>query len=370
MSLSFLRSNSKIIECQVVLLDNSQFITTFGQKTVLGMELFDRVCHRVRVPPENRQYFGLQYMDREDGDLNWLNLDKEIRPSRKSKPLMYQFAVKVFPQDPLKLEANMQRQILLQVKGLLNRGKFSLPVEKHALIDGFYVQAALGDFIAKRHKPGYLEDLLGLFYCPPTGINSDGNISEEHYEVMVRDLHKSHRGMTREEAVAAALDICKELPNYGAWMHYRGTDQARGNEVVFCVSIHGIRICELKSTFPEAGEVCHNFKWRDIISMFCDNAKFYMYIADASAADGENMTCRVFRFNKGLYSYKAAQRLQEDAENHQKFFFVDNPERATIMRSLSDEAKSMKRGRSLRPGSAGQNLGSKMTLTFRRGTVA
>ena len=362
MSVKFIRSNSKIIECQVVLLDNSQFVTSFGQKSVLARELFDRVCHRVQVPANNKQYFGLQCMDREDGDVNWVNLDKEIRPSRKPAPLMFQFAVKVFPQEPLLLEHNMQRQILLQLKALINRGKFSLPINKHAEIDGFYVQATLGDFIAKRHKQGYLEGLLGLFYCPPTGINSEEDISEEHYEVMVRDLHKSHRGMTREEAVSAALEVCRELPNYGAWMHYGGTDQSSGNDVVFGVSIHGIRICQLKSTFPEAGEVCHNFQWRDIISMSSENSKFCMYLTEAGAAEEDNITSRVFRFNKGLYGYKAAQRLLIDAENHQKFFFEDNPERAIVIRSLSLEAKAANRIRSLRSRSDG----AVMTLPFRR----
>ena len=362
MSVKFIRSNSKIIECQVVLLDNSQFVTSFGQKSVLARELFDRVCQRVQVPANNKQYFGLQCMDREDGDVNWVSLDKEIRPSRKSTPLMFQFAVKVFPQEPLKLEYNLQRQILLQLKALINRGKFSLPINKHAEIDGFYVQATLGDFIAKRHKKGYLEDLLGLFYCPPTGINSEEDISEEHYEVMVRDLHKSHRGMIREEAVSAALEVCRELPNYGAWMHYGGTDQSSGNDVVFGVSIHGIRICQLKSTFPEAGEVCHNFQWRDIISMSSENSKFCMFLTEAGAAAEDNMTSRVFRFNKGLYGYKAAQRLLVDAENHQKFFFEDNPERAGVIRSLSLEAKAANRIRSFRSRSEG----AVMTLPFRR----
>lgn len=364
MSLKFLRSTSNIIEFQVVLLDNSEFITAFDQKTVQGSELLDRVCEKVEVPPCYKQYFGLQYIDREDGDVVWLNLDKEIHSRRKSKPLLYQLAVKVFPQDPLKnMVKNMQRLILLQVKGLINRGKFSLPVNKHALIDGFYAQAILGDFNVKRHKPGYLEDRLGVFYCPPTGINSDGNINEEDYEVMVKDLHKSHRGMTREEAVSASLDICKELENYGAWMHYGGTD-CNGNEVVFCVSLHEIRICQLKNKFPEVGEVCHIFHWRDIISMFCDNAKFHMYVAEAREKEG--MACRVFRFNKGLYGYKTAQRLQLDAENHQKFFFEGNPERATIMRSMSVEAKSM--NRIARSGS-GQYLASKINLTLRRATL-
>lgn len=370
MSLKFLRSNSKIIECHVVLLDNSQFVTTFGQKTVFGRELFDRVCQRVQVPADNKQHFGLQYLDREDGDVNWLNLDQEIHPPRKPKPLMYQFAVKVFPKDPLKFEHAMQWQILLQLKVLINRGKFSLSINQHAKIDGYYVQAALGDFIAKRHTPGYLEDLLGLFYCPPTGINCEGDISEENYELMVRDLHKIHRGLTREQAVSAALEVCKELPNYGVSLHYGGTDQFSGNDVVFCVSVQGMRICQLKSTLPEVGEVCHNFQWRDIISMICNNAKFYVYLTEAGAAKKEDMTCQIYRFNKGLYAYKAVQRLQVDADNHQKFFFEEDPERATIMRSLSLEAKSMNRIRSRRSGSAGSLIGSKMTLPFRRGTMA
>ena len=371
MSLRFLRSTSSVIECHVVLLDNSQFVTTFGQTTVVGRELFDRVCDRLLVPAGSRQYFGLQFIDGADGDVNWLHLDKEIRPPRKSNQVMYQFAVKVFPKDPLHLDQNMQKQILLQLKGLINRGKFNLPVSKHASIDGFFAQAMLGDFIPKQHKAGYLEALLGLFYCPPTGINSDGEISEENYELMVRDLHKSHRGMTREDAVSHGLDICKELPNYGACVYYGGTDLDSGDEVVFCVSIYGMRICQPKNKFPEVGEVCHSFNWRDIISMLCDNSKLYIHLTGSGDNEGENMTCRAFRFSKGLYGYKVAQRLREDAENHQKFFLEDNPERATIMRSLSLDVKSLNRIRSLRSRSVGsgrQFLGAKMTLPFKRQT--
>ena len=141
MSLKFLRSTSNVLECQVVLLDNSQFSTTFDKKTVQGRDLFDRVCEKAQVLPCYEQFFDLQYIgDREDGDVAWLNLDKEIRSSRKTKPFLYQFAVKVFLQDPIKLEKDMQILILCQLKAVVNRGKFSLPVNKHALIDGFYVQ--------------------------------------------------------------------------------------------------------------------------------------------------------------------------------------------------------------------------------------
>ena len=81
-----------------------------------------------------------------------------------------------------------------------------------------------------------------------------------------------------------------------------------------------------------------------------------MYVTEGR--DEDNMTCRSFRFHKGLYGYKASQRLQVDAENHQKFFFEDNPERAKTMRRLSLEAKSTKKNRSRMAG-----------LSLRRATI-
>ncbi|CAH3021644.1 unnamed protein product [Porites evermanni] len=362
MSFKFLRASSSVIECHVVLLDNSEFVTMFDQETVVGDELFERVCERLKVPSYDRQYFGLQYIDNEDGDVNWLNLDKEIRPPRKSNPLMYQFAVKVFP---FLGEVNLVLYVFLS--------PFKLDGHSFvASIDGFFAQAMLGDFIPKQHKAGYLETLLGIFYCPPTGINCDGDIDEEKYELMVRDLHRSHRGMTREKAVSYALDICKELPNYGACVYYGGTDLDSGDEVVLSVSIQGIRICQLKNKFPEVGEVCHHFQWRDVISILCDDAKLYVHLAEAANGNEEDTSCRAFRFKKGLYSHKVAHRFKKDAENHQNFFFEENPERARTMRSLSVDVKSLKGIRNLRSGSVGsgrQFLASKMTLPFKRQTT-
>lgn len=361
MSVKYSLYNSENKECEVVLLDNSRFVTAFDQEIVLGRDLFDQVCQRVGVAVDNKQYFGLQYIDREDGGLNWLKLYEEIpRSKRKSEAKLYQFAVKVFPQEPLELERAEQRQILLQLKVLINRGKFSLSGNKHAQIDGLCVQAELGDFNTKRHKQGYLEELLGFsVYSPPTSINTDDvDISIEQYEAMVRNLHKSHRGMSPQQAIAAALGVCKELPNYGMSLHYDATDQVSGKGVVFCVSRHGIRICQLKSELPEVGEVCHNFHWRDVISMSCDNSKFLMFLTQTREIEEENMLCQVYRFNKGLYGHKAAQRLLLDAENHQMFFFKDDPDRATIIRSLSGEVKAMKRStRSVRIGSIAPTAG-------------
>ena len=110
--------------CHVVLLDNSQFVTTFDQKIVLGKDLFDLVCQRVQVPTNKKQYFGLQYIDHEDGDLNWLNLDKALLTSRKSEPLVYQFAVKVFPKDPLKMNKACKSRYFYKSKVSLTEASY------------------------------------------------------------------------------------------------------------------------------------------------------------------------------------------------------------------------------------------------------
>lgn len=51
------------LECQVVLLDNSLFVATFDKKSTKGQELFSSVCHKLGLPPNARNYFGLQFVD-------------------------------------------------------------------------------------------------------------------------------------------------------------------------------------------------------------------------------------------------------------------------------------------------------------------
>lgn len=115
-----------------------------------------------------------------------------------------------------------------------------------------------GDFSGKWYKFGYLEELLGLFYFLFIGINIDENISEESYEVMVKDLYKLYCGMICKEVVFVVFDVCKELDNYGVCLYY-GISDYNGEEVVFCVIVDGMCICYLKSKFFEVGEVCYSF---------------------------------------------------------------------------------------------------------------
>ena len=133
------------LECQVVLLDNSLFVGAFEKKSTAAQVLFDRVCERLQIPEAGRCYFGLQFTDFEDGELNWLELDQPIRSQRK-KPYSFQFAVKAFPSFVRKVDPALLTQFVLQVKHSLTRGKLKCPANEHAVLDACFAQLRIGDF--------------------------------------------------------------------------------------------------------------------------------------------------------------------------------------------------------------------------------
>ena len=311
------------LECQVVLLDNSLFVERFERKSTKGQELFDSVCHKLALPPNGKNYFGLQFVDGVDGKLTWLDLERGIRPQRK-KPYTFQFAAKFYPADARAVPKEVQDLLVLQIKDSLIRGKFVTSVNEHAILDGFFAQAVLGDFKPKTHTRGYLEDLLGCFFAPPNGINSDIEVSEEKYEGMVYTFHRSHRGMSESEAKRAFMEIAEALPFYGMSLHYGATDK-NGNAVVLAISSSGVLVYDIDS-FGVIGNVVENFPWHEIITMVYQNRKFYVVVYSEERKDGGSFS---YRFH-GHFGHKSAERMLSDALEHQAFHY--KPEKKLIFR--------------------------------------
>ena len=350
------RSTSTVIQCRVVLLDNTEFITAFDKKAIFGQEILERTCRRVQVAPSCVKYFGLRSADHEDGGLNWLSLAQEIKASNKTKVHYYQFAVKVFPPDPQTLEDRFTRkQLMLQVKELACRGTLALPVEQHARLDAFYAQAMLGNFNPRSHTRGYLDDLLGLFYSPPTGLNVDnsgGLLSCEEYEVKVRDLHKSYKGLCEDAAVIRYLDGCRQLPSYGVFEHrgagYRD-DKTKG--LVVAVSFRGLQVYELGS-LGELGRQLEQVNWRDVLAMYCNKDVFSVILGSVVAGETERAQSRAMltlRFRQGHFGHRQAERLLGDADNHQNVFLSSGPNSTDSRRamSLQSQRKARHQSRSL-----------------------
>lgn len=314
------------LQCQVVLLDNSLFEARFDRKSTKGQELFDSVCQKLGLPPNERNYFGLQFVDGVDGELTWLDFEREIRPQRR-KPYSFQFAVKFYPSDVNAVPKEVQDLLVLQIKDSLIRGKFVTSVSEHALLDGFFAQAILGDFKAKIHTRGYLEDLLGSFFAPPNGINSDIEIGEDKYETMVYTLHRSHKGLTASEAKIAFLEIARSLPFYGMSLH-RGATDNNGNVVLLAVCSTGVLVFAVDD-FGVPGNVIENFPWHEIVTMVSQNRKFYVVVYSEERSDGGSFS---YRFH-GHFGHKAAERVLSDALEHQALFY--KPEKKLFRRSKS-----------------------------------
>lgn len=314
------------LQCQVVLLDNSLFVETFDKKSTKGQELFDSVCQKLGLPLSGRNYFGLQFIDGVDGELTWLDLEREIRPQRR-KPYSFQFAVKFYPSDASSVPKEVQDLLVLQIKDSLIRGKFVTSVNEHAILDGFFAQAILGDVKAKIHTRGYLEDLLGSFFAPPNGINSDIELSEDKYEGMVYTLHRSHKGLTANEAKIAFLEIAQTLPFYGMSLHHGATDK-NGNIVLLAICSTGVVVFAVDQ-FGATGNVIENFPWHEIVTMVYQNRKFYVVVYSEERNDGGSFS---YRFH-GHFGHKAAERLLNDALEHQAFYY--KPEKKVFRRSKS-----------------------------------
>ena len=334
MALNFSRSTSPVLECQVVLLDNSEFETVFVKSSVLGREIFDIVCNKLDIPQNSKGYFGLRFTDREDGELNWLNLEKEIPVSSKSRFINYQFAFKVFPSEPLKASPVVRDLLRLQIKDLLNRGKLTCPPDKQAILDGYFAQAMLGDYNNKQHVKGYLEDLLGSFYVRPSGINCNVDMCGANYEAMVTSLHKSHRGMSVEKATLAYLDVSQSLPFFGMFLHKKAHEE-KGSDVSLAVCDRGIYVFELDE-FKEPGNIKKQFFWQDIVTILCDSNKAKFHIVALEKPQMGPLQTYTYKFSSGHYSHKAAERILTDALNHEDVFAATEHRR--YQRSKSEQA--------------------------------
>jgi len=235
--------------------------------------------------------------------------------------------VKFYPSDASAVPKEVQDLLVFQIKDSLIRGKFVTSGNEHAILDGFFAQAILGDFKPKIHTRGYLEDFLGSFFAPPNGINSDIELSEDKYEGMVYTLHRSHRGMTSSEAKIAFLEIAQALPFYGMSLHYGATD-GNGNSVLLAISSSGVLVYAMDNN-GFIGNVIENFPWHEIVTMVYQNRKFYVVVYSEERSDGGSFS---YRFH-GHFGHKAAERMLKDALEHQAFYY--KPEKKLFRRSKS-----------------------------------
>jgi len=186
-----------------------------------GSNLLAAIFSSMGLAKSEQQYFGLSYCNKEDGRMDWLEKDDNLKNLPKSRSARFHLAVRYYPQHPdVVLKDGSTRSLFcLQIKEKLLRGELGCDVETHACLDGLLVQAIMGDFNPSFHKPGYLRSIKGVELVTPSRLNSDADPAERIYLRRVGYYHKSNIGVSSSEAELLYLKKAKNLCSYGYIIH-------------------------------------------------------------------------------------------------------------------------------------------------------
>ncbi|XP_046850006.1 band 4.1-like protein 1 [Xenia sp. Carnegie-2017] len=297
---SFRRKQTVIQEVRVVLMDNTCLQEKFDEeRSMTGVDILRRIGERLNLSKDELKYFGLKYPDL-DGQMNWLLLSESVKRHFSKRPYQLQMAVRIYPEANNTISDHCVRLCCYQIKSDINRGIFMCTPSQHAAIDSYFAQAIIGDYNAKSHTPGYLEDYLGFLFEHPSGVNcSEGTVNARSYEDDVVRRHKDHSGMTKKESWLALLGIAATIARFNTMKH-RAKDCSDKTRVEIATSQDGVHIYNL-NRLDEPDFMKRHFSFRGL-AVICYKNKLML-----TSASGK---CK-FKFS-GLYGEKSAKRLLED----------------------------------------------------------
>ncbi|XP_071179442.1 band 4.1-like protein 3 isoform X4 [Mytilus edulis] len=301
--------SGKMVFCKIHLLDG-QLYETDVTKNATGKELFDKVCAYLTL--QEKDYFGLQYQN--NNVKFWLNNEKKILKQVKGGTSVFDFSVKFYPPEPLAMLEDLSRfQLCLQVRFDIFNGKLPCSFTTLAVVGSYMVQAEVGDYDnidEYEFGPGdsYLDKIE---YAPDKSPEMRSKVYE---------LHKTHKGLTPEEAELQYLENAKKLAMYGVDLH-----QARdstGVKLKLGVCASGIQVYKDKLRI-------NRFVWPAILKLSYKRNNFYVKKRPTeNEKDGETIGFK-------LENHKMAKRLWKTCVEHHAFFRLhqsDPPKSSTFPR--------------------------------------
>ncbi|XP_071179526.1 protein 4.1 homolog isoform X11 [Mytilus edulis] len=298
-----------MVFCKIHLLDG-QLYETDVTKNATGKELFDKVCAYLTL--QEKDYFGLQYQN--NNVKFWLNNEKKILKQVKGGTSVFDFSVKFYPPEPLAMLEDLSRfQLCLQVRFDIFNGKLPCSFTTLAVVGSYMVQAEVGDYDnidEYEFGPGdsYLDKIE---YAPDKSPEMRSKVYE---------LHKTHKGLTPEEAELQYLENAKKLAMYGVDLH-----QARdstGVKLKLGVCASGIQVYKDKLRI-------NRFVWPAILKLSYKRNNFYVKKRPTeNEKDGETIGFK-------LENHKMAKRLWKTCVEHHAFFRLhqsDPPKSSTFPR--------------------------------------
>ena len=301
--------SGKMVFCKVHLLDG-QLYETDVTKNATGKELFDKVCGYLTL--QEIDYFGLQYVN--NNVKFWMNNEKKILKQVKGGTCVFDFSVKFYPPEPLSLLEDISRfQLCLQVRFDIFNGKLPCSFTTLAVLGSYMVQAEVGDYDhvdEYEFGPGdsYLDKIE---YAPEKSPEMRSKVYE---------LHRTHKGLTPEEAELQYLENAKKLAMYGVDLHQ--TRDSQGVKLMLGVCASGIQVYKDKLRI-------NRFVWPAILKLSYKRNNFYVKKRPLEGdKDGET-------FGFKLDNHKMAKRLWKTCVEHHAFFRLhesDPPKSSTFPR--------------------------------------
>ncbi|PAA52686.1 hypothetical protein BOX15_Mlig018785g1 [Macrostomum lignano] len=295
----------KLRPCQVVMLDGS--VHSFDVDTnAKAQELFDETC--ITLGLHEKEYFGLCYRD-SNNIFYWLNGEKKLGKQIGKNEWKLDFMVKFYPPDPENLRENLTRYYMaLQIRQNLMADALPCSFITYIILGSYVVQSEIGDFEPSDEK---MTSLLYLQDCPfcPEEFRSHRELMER-----VSELHKTHQGMTPEEADMHFLQNAKKLAMYGLDMHE--AKDSMGEEVFVGVYHSGVLVYRNSLRIGR-------YSWPKILKVSYKRNTLKIGIRTESERDSKAETVVEFK----CASAKLAKRLWRAVVEHHGFFRLKSPEK-------------------------------------------
>lgn len=298
-------SSGKLKPIQVVMLDGS--VHSFDvDPNGLASDLFEETCAALGL--NEKEYFSLCYRDANQMFF-WLKSEKKIGKQIGKNEWKLEFMVKFYPPDPENLRENLTRYYMaLQIRQNLMAELLPCSFITYIIMGSYVLQSEVGDFDTRDEKMNTLAYLQDCPFCPES-YRSSQELMER-----VSELHRTHEGMTPEEADLHFLRNAKKLAMYGVDMHE--AKDSTGEEVFVGVYHGGVLIYR-------NGLRINRFSWPKILKVSYKKTTLKVSIRTGDDRDPKSETLMEFK----CATTKLVKRAWRAVVEHHGFFRLKSAEK-------------------------------------------